>query len=196
MSNLSPESDSKLQLQPSAKDVALSDYERSLFQRGLAAPLQTIPKEFESWLIDRIAVLQPLIPIGQVVGFSQYTAQTGPRVDTQETTTSTSYDDLATVGPQLTGLPDGQYLFMFGCAMSEPGGAITYMGLKFNATEAQDSEAASWDNETGEWAFPTGVVTTTLAGGGTNTVTARYKTAGGTGSFAKRWLVGLKFANA
>src|SRR5690348_16089479 len=54
-------------------------------------------------------------PVSNLVGFAQFLGQVATRVNTIETTVSTSYTDLATSGPTLTGLADGNYFVFHGC---------------------------------------------------------------------------------
>ena len=187
-------SDTSLNLNPKAKDQALAAHEVDLFQRALSAPLQSIPKEFETWLIDRIAVLLPLIPISQVVGFTQFTAQDAPNVLTQQSTTSTSYTDLSTVGPQLTGLPDGQYIIFFGANQFSVG-AEPNMSIQVNATAASDDDRVV--TGAGTAAHQSRAVIKTLDNAGNNTITVKYKSnSGGSVTFFNRWMFALRIANA
>lgn len=139
----------------------------------------------------------PTIPISNIPGFSQFTAQVADRVDASQTTSSTTYTDLGTVGPSLTNLPDGQYLFMFGFVyLYTSGSGVTgYMGLKINSTEAVDADSLQGTSG-GQYAL-TGTLKKRLTGGA-NTVTTRYRVSGTTPviNFGYRWLVGFRMANA
>jgi hypothetical protein len=52
-------------------------------------------------LVDYITQSGIPIPISQVIGFTTFTVQAAPQINADESTSSTSYVDLATVGPQL-----------------------------------------------------------------------------------------------
>lgn len=81
----------------------------------------------------------PAIPVTQVLGFSQFTAQAATRIATSESTSSTSYTNLATVGPTIGGLPSGKYVFLFGSILQ--GTAAPYMGLSINGSTPNDTDA-------------------------------------------------------
>jgi hypothetical protein len=57
----------------------------------------------------------PATPVTSILGFSQFTAQTAVTAANQ-TRTSSTYADLATVGPAVTGLSPGNYLVLWGAA--------------------------------------------------------------------------------
>lgn len=137
-------------------------------------------------------------PISLVRGFQQFTAQTTARIGigAAETTSSATYTDLATVGPQLTNIPDGQYLILFGAlARTSVNTFAARMSVKVNSTEALDADAVAWvvtDNVTA-----TGFTVKTLSGGGDNTITARYRVddAAATGIYSDRTMAAFRFAN-
>lgn len=135
------------------------------------------------------------VPISQIVGFQQFTAQVADRIYTDESTSSSSFGNLATVGPQLTKIPDGRYVVLFGCwGRTGTVGAQAIMGVKANADEATDdnSLAMSW-LVNGSSMMAT---TFTLKNSGGSTLTCRYRaTSGSTASFGTRWLVALRFGN-
>lgn len=64
-------------------------------------------------------------------------------VQTKETSASTSYTDLATVGPSLTIPLAGDYEFLLVAnASNNTAGAFSYASLKFSTSEAVDNDAA------------------------------------------------------
>lgn len=137
----------------------------------------------------------PAIPISQLVGFSQLAAQTAA-VDTGEGTASDTYVDLATVGPQLTLLPDGAYAFIFGCQaynLNATGGA--HMALSVNGGTATTAAVSYLHNQYGVGVSK--AITAILSNGGNNTVTAKYSrgNAAGTAQFSDRWLLAIRTAN-
>ena len=139
------------------------------------------------------------LPISQVVGFSQFTAQYAT-VGTEEAITSSSFSNLATVGPELTNLPPGKYLFLFGAALEgrpTDNATIAWMSLSFNGSTAQESDGI---RQQGALAIPASRATITTLRSASNTVTAKYKwTSSGTPASnptaSYRWLVSLKYAN-
>jgi len=148
--------------------------------------------QFRTWLEQN----PPAIPVSQIVGFSQFTAQANS-VATRESTISTTYVNLTTAGPSLSGLPDGQYLFLFGCdAFNSVAGNQLTMSIKVNSTAAADSDATLADAPAATYKVCLmRAVTKTLANGGNNTITCQYRVSSGTGSFENRWLIALRFAN-
>lgn len=137
----------------------------------------------------------PAVPITSILGFSQFTANVATDVATQETTTSTTYTDLATVGPSLSNLPDGKYLLLYGCmAKTDAAGNGVYMSVQVNATAASDSDVAY--SESGNFISVMRATAKTFSNGGNNSVTVKYKsTAAHTATFLNRWLIALRYAN-
>lgn len=162
-------------------------------QRRLFANVLRFPKEFKTWLADYVALNIPDIPVSQLIGFSGFTVKVATRVNTSETTTSATFTDLATVGPQLTGLADGQYMFVAACSILSSTGQDTFAGVKVNSTDPADADCAVLLASGANLGIT--FVSATLAAGGNNTVKVVYRTAGGTATFARRQLVGLRFGN-
>lgn len=179
----------------------VSDADVSTMQRILAAAAarpDLIPENFMAYVVDFIQANNLLIPIGQIVGFSQFTAQTTDSILSQGTTTSATYTDLSDeAGPTLSTLPDGMYLFLYVAALqASVGGHSANMSLSFNGVAPSDNDAI-FSHET-ELVSCAGFTISTLKNGGNNTVEAKYRSgsAGDTTTAASRRLVALKFANA
>lgn len=138
----------------------------------------------------------PAIPVSQIIGFNQFTAQNAS-VLTQETTTSTTFADLATVGPTLSSLPDGQYLFFLGCvAFNSGAGNQLTMSIDVNSAGASSSDQTAADGPAATYKVNlVRVVAKTLDNGGNNTVTCKYRVSAGTGTFLNRWLIAIRFSN-
>lgn len=174
--------------------VGLTDFDRKVYE-ALGKHPQFLHKDFLGYMDQRLLMNTPLIPIGQIVGFSQFTSQAA-EVLAEQATASTAYTNLATVGPSLNGLPDGQYEIRFGAA-AKISTAVTEsarMSLEINGVAASDDDAAL-SNVDGVVSVSR-VVLKTLAAGGNNTVVMKYRATGATATFAYRWLVALKIANA
>jgi hypothetical protein len=191
----SMEASAKAQLGLGGTQAEVTGWFQQQLLAALADPLFNIPKAFETWVVDRVAVAGLNIPIGQIVGFMQAAPQVADTVATGESTPSTSFTDLATVGPELTGLPDGQYLFLYGCrASNNSAGSLAEMAIKVNATEAAATDAAASSTQVSMSVMR--AAAKTLSNDGNNTVTARYQAnAAGTATFRERWLIALKIAN-
>lgn len=187
---------------PSEPETTSGDI--ALMQRVLAAASRNpnlIPADFMAYIVDFIQTSRLQIPIGQVFGYTQQTPQVAARVNTQEDTTSTSYIDLDTKGPQLTGLPDGSYLFLFGALGGvNANGVSAYMSINVNGANPSDGDAAVWTgslNSIGSEVLSTSVslVTKDLKNNGSSTVTCQYRTESVSFVASNRWLVAIKYAN-
>jgi hypothetical protein len=145
--------------------------------------------EVRTWLEQN----PPFIPITQIIGFSQFAAQVAI-VQTLESTTSTTYTDLSTVGPELTGLPDGQYVVVVSAAGLNSGAVDGWMSYSVNGGTAVDSTGSrsSGTSLAGVIMFST----PTLKNNGNNSIVAKYRTSGGTSQFTNRCLFALRFANS
>lgn len=136
------------------------------------------------------------IPVTQLIGFSQFTANIGTSIVTQETTTSTaSWADLATTGPTVAGLSDGRYLAMWGCQAF--GSAIDLgvnMGVSANGATPNIDDACQSNSTSAESIMSFAAFT--LSAGGNNTLTAKYKMGNpGTGTYRRRRLLVLRYGN-
>lgn len=166
------------------------DKVRRVIEEYLADPIR-FTQVFKTWVAEWPFLNGVDIPLSQIVGFSQNQAL-HDQVTTSETTTSTTYDDLATDGPELAGLGPGQYLILFG-AFGNNSAASHRMSLQVNATEASDADSILWGTASNSAAVR--AITKTLTAS-TNTLTAKYKTTSDTATYQDRWLVALRFANA
>jgi hypothetical protein len=151
------------------------------------------PEEYKGWLPEWITQAGIDVPISQVIGFSQFQAQPAANVLTSETTASTSYTDLATVGPSLSELADGQYLLMYGCFSSNSGSDLSVYAPSVNGAAAADADQGG---QVATGSYTMRAVTKDLTAGGNNSVVLKYKVGGGTGTFINRWMLALKYANA
>jgi hypothetical protein len=190
--------DAKPQERESAKgpEAYLSPDERKALQRSLSFP-EDLPPKFKSWLIDFMAVNIPQIPISQIVGFSQFTA-TPVIVAPSEATTSMTYVNLATTGPEITGLGKGQYIFFVSCQVVK--GAVNDGGLaslSYNASTPADTDSVILFSDSSiaqNTTISRGLQKTLTAAN--NIVTMKYRTINGNSiSFANRSLITLRYGN-
>lgn len=111
-----------------------------------------------------------------------------------ETTASTSYTDLATVGPTLTITTSGIWLIGWGARIYNNTAATgTQMALSVNGaapTQAVDNYASAIAGGASNAANNARFATFTLSAG--NTVRGRYAVTGGSGTFQNRWLLGAR----
>lgn len=121
-------------------------------------------------------------------------------VSTSQTTSSTGYTNLATVGPQVASITTGTNAFAFvTCLMSNAtASAFACMGVAVSGAStiaAADDAAAMWQSASGATGglrasslvhFST--ATSNALNAGANTFTAQYRVSAGTGTFSGRLL--------
>lgn len=152
---------------------------------------QTALSELKSWF-EQVGLA---IPVNQLVGFSQFTVQQATII-TDETRASAAFGDLATVGPQVTKLPAGKYMFLFGALCGTSLGASTdSIGISFSGASVAAGESVDvpigGTLQNGTY----GVIHTfTDANAINNTACLKYASSAGTADFRNRWLISLKYA--
>lgn len=106
-------------------------------------------------------------------------------VATAQTTTSTSYTDLATSGPAVTLTTGTKVLVMVTCAIENTSSTSLMSYAVSGATTIAAADAAALANKSANFiqATTTSLITVTA---GSNTFTAKYKVNGGTGTFERR----------
>ena len=159
------------------------------FTRYLQNPLQ-FPDEFKSWVSDWFATNISKIPISQIYGFKVHSIKTAAEITTSQSTASTTYVDLATVGPTLENIPNGFYVAIWGFqATNAVSNTISrFMGLSVNGAAV----ASGFDADVQVGAGGRVALLDLSLGDGSHTVLAKYKVASSTLSFENRWLHLLK----
>jgi hypothetical protein len=119
----------------------------------------------------------------------------GAKIDTVQTTTSSSFTDLATAGPSVTVTTGTKALVIIGCGLyNGTVGAKAVMGFAISGattTAASDAFVFNFQNPGGatnivSTAASAFVVTVTA---GSNTFTAKYKSSSGTSTFENRSII-------
>jgi hypothetical protein len=179
-------------------DLQLSESERVLTDKILRPEAWLLSSQTDrllGYIAERLAMGLLNIPLNQIAGFTSFKPYIATRVDTAQTTSSTSYTNLSTVGPELAGLPDGTYFVVYGASISTDTGDNGYYSPKINSTEAVDGNAVF------KSASPRTEITGTLDAviRGTdndNTITMRYRVANGAAvaTFQFRWLYAIRYA--
>ncbi|HEX7071475.1 MAG TPA: hypothetical protein VF190_11745 [Rhodothermales bacterium] len=150
--------------------------------------------ELKTWLEQN----PPAIPITSVLGFSQFVGNFGV-VSTAQTTASTSYTNLSTVGPTISGLSDGKYLVLWASRMQATVSTGTAeMAISVNGAAAPggtNALSAQATVSTSTVATPVMFDQVTLNAGGNNSITAKYKTGAGTIQFSQRVMFALRYSN-
>lgn len=117
-------------------------------------------------------------------------------VGNSETSASTSYTDLATLGPEVTTTTGTRALVFLHTAMENTAAAGTFMSFEVSGASsiaAADSAAINISGLAAErWRLGAGVMVTTLTAG-SNTFTAKYKVTSGTGTWLTRQLSVIPF---
>lgn len=117
-------------------------------------------------------------------------------VGTQETTTSVTYTDLATVGPTVTTTTGNRALIFIRCAMensvNDESSFMSFEVTGASAFSASNTFAVNIDGVTGGSRLRLGsmYMISTLTGG-SNTFRAKYQVTAGTGTFLSRQLAVL-----
>ncbi len=128
--------------------------------------------------------------IVQVPSASAIPANTSAKVATSQTTTSTSYTDLATSGPAVTLTTGTKALVIITCASSNSGinrtSSMSYAVSGATTIAASDSVAIIHQNNSiaSTLRYSSASVPTLTAG--SNTFTAKYKVNTDTGTFSDR----------
>lgn len=148
--------------------------------------------ELKTWLEQN----PPLLPVTQVIGFSQFTAQSAVDNTVADVVGPNGRSGSST--PGLSALPNGQYVIMWGCrASTTVVGDDAAMGLTVNGSAySLDLSAATRSPNRASIAAAT---IQTLDNNGSNSLAMVYAYDGsgtGTAEFRDRWLIALKFANA
>lgn len=114
-------------------------------------------------------------------------------VNTEQTTASTGYTDLATTGPTVTIPKAGVYKIEFGgCASNSTADSDTKIAVNYGGSSPLDAEAiemegiiSSGGSENRVAQSRTIIATATAAG----TVKLQYRVTSGTGRFRNRWII-------
>lgn len=180
----------------------LTDSERKLMQKMLAAP-ESFPGEFWSSIINKVQMDIGKLPGSQIVGGVSNLRFGLDGIATSQSTSSSSYTDLSTVGPTLSGISNGSYLIMFGAVVSVVASVFNAnMSIQVNDTSATDADCiqvgfAGPEGPGVESSTLSGMraVLKTLDADNNNTITCKYKGNGIGASFLNRWLFYIKVGN-
>lgn len=161
-------------------------------KEALGHPL-LYPQEFKDYISDYVATHLNSLPLTQVYGFhiERYRQDV---IATQQGTNSTSYTDLATVGPTLTEVPDGLYLIIVGCHM-RPQTVYADIAMSFSVDGAAASDDnAAWGNHPGSNVKVSLVDLRSATPEHQHTIQAKYKNPSGVNNhlFSNRFLIAVK----
>ena len=175
----------------------LSEGDLALMERLFSNP-RLWPDTAKVWIADYVSQ-NGLLPISQVQGFTQFTANQNV-ILTNESTTSTSYTNLATVGPTVDDLSPGKYLIQYGCILGNTTGAgkTDWVSVSINGAAATDADGMFYFNGPGA-AFGSAFLFRPLIKdltASTNSVQMKYRSGDGTNAqYNTRHLIVIRVAN-
>ncbi len=165
----------------------MNDSQQAVGNQTITSIYQFTPEalgELRAW----IELAGIAIPISQLRGFTQFAVQSA-RVAASESTSSSTYTNLATDGPSIPGLPAGKYLFMHGFqCVSTVGGA--YASPSVDGATPSDADAAAISSGGPVMYVATGTITNQNGA----TVKLQYRSVGGSSTFKDRWLIAIRYA--
>lgn len=199
MSMFLPDGVSQTQPQSGATDFTPSDAETTsadiaLMQRVLSAAsrnVNLIPSDFMAYIVDFIQTSRLQIPIGQVFGFSQFTAQAATNSGINGTVAAGS--TASGPGPSLSGLSAGKYVVFAGADMSTQfaniGATLALTGPSLTVNGGSSSALTSVAKAT--------IWTASAASNDITSTASVHNTSGQpqTYTIAGCWLIALKYAN-
>lgn len=160
-------------------------------------PLHPLLDQFRASIPGYLEINPPTLPITQITGFSKFTSTYAAISVSVQSTSSTVYADLATTGPLLSSLQDGNYVIFHGTQARIQGtaGPAAFQSLSINSAAASDANAARTPIVDDLTSVMTAVVSQLKSG--TNTVQAKYRTSDATkpAQFQYRWVLALKYSN-
>jgi hypothetical protein len=151
-----------------------------------------IPQTFLAYVVDYIQTANLQVSVSQITG---QTLQLTPAasITAAESLTATTYGDLSTVGPELSGLTSGRYAVLYGAqAKTSATTDEALMSVSINGGAAADDDAAVTANTDLANVFTLSLQVLTAD---SNTIEAKYRATGGTATFGQRKLIAIRYAN-
>lgn len=179
-------------------DLSDISQKKDLLQELFSDPT-LLPDSIKSWLPNYLGTNPPDIPIDNVVGFQQNAVTSAPVINAVETVQSVPYKDLTTVGPTLTGLSDGTYVVVYGCAaMISTGNSRARANISLNGALPDDTVTPQIYTQiaTGMVGLSTSTVVRLSAGLG-NSIKLQYSSGAltsATATFDRRYLSATRIA--
>ena len=175
------------------KPSPLDERELRLQERLFSSP-ETMPETWLSFMLEHQAVNGLEIPRSRIHPYNVVPMRVADAVTASQTTTDTSYTDLSTVGPTLTGLSNGRYFVMLGCSALNSVGGSTFsaMSVALNSDSALGGIASAFTGATFEHSI-SAFFEVELTRNNNNSITAKYRVSGAsTGTFQFRRLSAIK----
>ncbi len=161
-------------------------------------------KELMSWIKDWTAARAAVTQGSQIIGVPQLVFVEAPMVASPGSTTSGTFVDLTNIGPTLSGITDGNYIFFWGCTVQATGAGdvVGQMSILPSWAGESDSQVAScsaplntMNNACYSRAFGTqGPAVVDPTGVGNNSARARYRRQSGAGTavFTNAWMCAVR----
>lgn len=176
-------------------DPYLSPDERKVVRRLLSHP-EDFPQEFWSAVNQKVALDGEPIPASQIQGGKTLPFYEATIINSLETTTSTTFTDLSTIGPTLTNLSDGSYLVIGEASChNDTDTLVSIMALQINDTAPSGDSTTLFTAGTSS-TQGAGVLLVDLRNNNNNTLTCKYRVNGAsTGTWFHRRLYAFKVGN-
>lgn len=185
---------------PEAQEYSQADIDNAVRIFGaLGSRPDLIPSTFLAYLQDYFSSADPLtLTTNSLLDFARFTMQSSDFIAVQESRSATAYGDMTNVGPTMSNLPSGRYLFITYCLSLLTGGTAgdsAYMAISVNGGAANDLDAAQNQSSSGVAVEGFSLQTLSL---GNNTVVAKYRvdtSSGAVAKFSRRKMLALRYAN-
>ena len=153
------------------------------------------PDAMKQW-VPNWAEQNVQIPIDNIIGYKQFAATAATAIRPEESTGSTTYVDLSTVGPYVSGLTDGTYVVSWGAGTKTSNTAVrAKMSISVDGAQPDDN---TWPHAYTLNSFAVGTVSSYVfvlsglrAGAGGHTLKCQYAmgSTGATGTWGNRWML-------
>jgi hypothetical protein len=179
-------------VQTEALRQEFSQEDRELLQRLLFRPL-ILPPDFKSWLY-KFASGDAAPHFQELLGVKARRWRIAEPVLPLEYCNQTTYGDLATNGPELTGLENGQYMVMFGYYTQNGGSGSRYGRIEYNNQATDPGPSPETDVVIEGQAIMFHLVN--LKKENNNSMKLRYRVPTSDAYFSNRWLHAVQVASA
>lgn len=164
---------------------------QALLQQLLADP-SVYPEEFKAWLPNYLATNPPDLNIDQINGFQQFTVNQALNPNSGSIG-GTAYNDLNStdVGPTISKLSDGLYLFGYGAgARTSNTGVRAKMNLSINGVVSDTATPQAYTLSPNDVSIGSQAQVRLSGGVSGNTVTCKYCVGGSNavGYFSQRYM--------
>lgn len=158
------------------------------FTEYLKNPIM-FPPAFKDWMSDWYATNVPKLHVSQIFGFKLHSIYTADDVAGVESTTSSSYVDLATPGPTLSNLANGFYVVMWGCfAVGASTASNYFMSVSVDGDTPSGQREMFIQSKEGTMSVGRMALVDITQGDQTHTLEAKYKSC----NVGFRWLHALR----